>query len=135
LNLPSWVIPPKIAVSEDKPKVKKLKGVEMIGRSIYLDMQATTPVDPRVLDAMLPHYTELFGNPHSRTHLYGWETEEAIERAREVRFSLIHSHSSIRTQTQTQTQTHTLLLFFITYIHHTKCTCRGEQQTQFFFVL
>jgi cysteine desulfurase len=62
---------------------KKVKGVELLGRSIYLDMQATTPVDPRVLDAMLPYYTEQFGNPHSRTHLYGWENEEAVEQARE----------------------------------------------------
>lgn len=55
------------------------------GRSIYLDMQATTPVDPRVLDAMLPAYTEAYGNPHSRTHHYGWETLDLVEEAREVR--------------------------------------------------
>lgn len=52
-------------------------------RPIYLDMQATTPTDPRVLDAMLPFFTGLYGNPHSRTHAYGWETEKAIEQARE----------------------------------------------------
>lgn len=52
-------------------------------RPIYLDTQATTPTDPRVLDAMLPFYTGLYGNPHSRTHAYGWETEKAIEQARE----------------------------------------------------
>lgn len=52
-------------------------------RPIYLDMQATTPTDPRVLDAMLPFYVGLYGNPHSRTHAYGWETEKAIERARQ----------------------------------------------------
>ncbi len=51
-------------------------------RPIYLDMQATTPLDPRVLDAMLPFYTGLFGNPHSRTHAYGWETDKAVEQAR-----------------------------------------------------
>lgn len=53
------------------------------GRSVYLDMQATTPVDPRVLDAMLPTYTEAYGNPHSRTHHYGWETQDLVEEARE----------------------------------------------------
>lgn len=52
-------------------------------RPIYLDMQATTPVDPRVLDAMLPFYVGEFGNPHSRTHAYGWESEKAVEEARE----------------------------------------------------
>jgi len=51
-------------------------------RPIYLDMQATTPLDPRVLDAMLPFYSGLYGNPHSRTHAYGWETDKAIEDAR-----------------------------------------------------
>lgn len=51
-------------------------------RPIYLDMQATTPTDPRVLDAMLPFLTGLYGNPHSRTHAYGWETEQAVETAR-----------------------------------------------------
>jgi cysteine desulfurase len=51
-------------------------------RPIYLDMQATTPLDPRVLDAMLPFYSGLYGNPHSRTHAYGWETDNGVETAR-----------------------------------------------------
>ena len=54
-------------------------------RPIYLDMQATSPTDPRVLDAMIPYMTDLYGNPHSRTHKYGWETEQAVEAAREVK--------------------------------------------------
>lgn len=58
-------------------------------RPIYLDMQATTPLDPRVLDAMLPYYSGLYGNPHSRTHAYGWETDKGIEDAREHIASLI----------------------------------------------
>jgi cysteine desulfurase len=51
-------------------------------RPIYMDMQATTPTDPRVLDAMLPFFTGLYGNPHSRTHAYGWETDNGVEQAR-----------------------------------------------------
>ena len=49
---------------------------------IYLDNQSTTPVDPRVLEAMLPYFTEHFGNPHSTSHAYGRVAAEAIERAR-----------------------------------------------------
>jgi len=62
-------------------------------RPIYLDMQATTPTDPRVLDAMLPFLTGLYGNPHSRTHAYGWETEKATEQAREHVANLIGADS------------------------------------------
>ncbi|WPK25300.1 hypothetical protein PUMCH_002611 [Australozyma saopauloensis] len=51
-------------------------------RPIYLDVQATTQTDPRVLDKMLQFYTGLYGNPHSSTHSYGWETEKEVEAAR-----------------------------------------------------
>lgn len=51
-------------------------------RPIYLDVQATTQTDPRVLDKMLQFYTGLYGNPHSSTHSYGWETEKEVENAR-----------------------------------------------------
>lgn len=49
---------------------------------IFMDYQSTTPVDPRVMDAMIPYFTQKFGNPHSRSHAYGWEAEEACEIAR-----------------------------------------------------
>ncbi|KAF3912578.1 Kynureninase [Orbilia brochopaga] len=58
-------------------------------RPIYLDMQATTPTDPRVVDAMMPYMTGQYGNPHSRTHAYGWETDKAVETAREHVAALI----------------------------------------------
>ena len=60
----------------------EMKGIQLRGAPMYLDMQATTPLDPRVLDSMLPYLTEQYGNPHSRTHMYGWESEDAVELAR-----------------------------------------------------
>jgi cysteine desulfurase len=55
---------------------------EWLQLPVYLDHHATTPLDPQVLDAMLPYFTERFGNPHSAQHAYGWTAEAAIERAR-----------------------------------------------------
>jgi len=59
------------------------------GRAAYLDTSATTPLDPRVLDKMLPYMIGSYGNPHSRTHSYGWDAEKAVEKARAQVASLI----------------------------------------------
>ena len=58
-------------------------------RRIYMDNHATTPMDPRVLEAMMPWFTERFGNAASRNHAFGWEAEEALDRAREQVAGLI----------------------------------------------
>jgi len=57
---------------------------------IYLDYSATTPVDPRVAAKMIPYLTEHFGNPASRSHAYGWTTEQAVENAREEVAALVN---------------------------------------------
>eukprot|EP01129_Flabellula_baltica_P001567 TRINITY_DN11522_c0_g1_i1.p1 TRINITY_DN11522_c0_g1~~TRINITY_DN11522_c0_g1_i1.p1 ORF type:complete len:468 (-),score=107.50 TRINITY_DN11522_c0_g1_i1:154-1557(-) len=80
-------------VVKDKPTYF-WKGMELRGRSIYLDGQSTTPLDPRVLDAMMPYMTEQFGNPHSSTHLYGWESDSAVENARQQIADIIGASDS-----------------------------------------
>jgi len=59
-------------------------------KPIYLDYSATTPVDPRVAQAMIPWLTESFGNPASRSHAYGWDAEAAVEQARENVAALVN---------------------------------------------
>ncbi len=58
---------------------------------IYLDYSSTTPVDPRVADKMIPYLREQFGNPASRSHMYGWEAEKAVEQAREHVAALVNA--------------------------------------------
>jgi len=60
-------------------------------RPVYMDAQATTPLDPRVLDKMLPYSVSYYGNPHSRTHAYGWQAEDAVEDARKQVADLINA--------------------------------------------
>lgn len=63
----------------------------MSHRPIYLDCHATTPMDERVLEAMLPYFTEYFGNPSSVGHVYGWEAEAAVKQARQILADAIHA--------------------------------------------
>lgn len=62
--------------------------------AIYFDYQATTPCDKRVIQSMLPYFSTIFGNPHSKSHHYGWDSKKAIELARTSIAKLIGSHNS-----------------------------------------
>ncbi len=65
------------------------ESIQNIKIPIYMDYQSTTPTDKRVVEAMLPYFTENFGNPHSRNHSFGWEAESAVEESRKQLAHLI----------------------------------------------
>ena len=113
---------------------------------VYLDYQATTPMDPRVLEKMLPYFLEKFGNPHSRSHAYGWETEEAVDIARRNIASLIHGGEKEIVFTSGATESNNLAIkgvahfykdrknHIVTLVTEHKCvldTCRHLEQEGF----
>ncbi len=84
---------------------------------IYLDYQATTPCDPRVVQAMLPYFTEHFGNPHSRNHAYGWKAEEAVEKARAQVAALIGADEKEIVFTSGATESNNLAMKGVAHFH------------------
>lgn len=113
---------------------------------VYLDYQSTTPCDPRVVEVMLPYFSEKFGNPHSRNHSFGWEAEEAVEKARAQIAALINADPKEIIFTSGATESNNLALrgiagfyghkknHIITSVIEHKCildTCRHLQQQGF----
>jgi cysteine desulfurase len=113
---------------------------------IYLDYQATTPMDPRVLEAMMPYFTHKFGNSGSRSHAYGWEAEEGTEKARAQVAKLIGADEKEVIFTSGATESNNLAIrgvaefykdrknHIITTVTEHKCvldTCRHLEQQGF----
>jgi cysteine desulfurase len=123
-----------------------IKQIRRNDQPIYLDYQATTPMDPRVLEAMLPYFTYKFGNPHSRSHSYGWEAEEGVEKARGQLAKLIGADEKEVIFTSGATESNNLAIrgvaefykdrknHIVTTVTEHKCvldTCRHLEQSGF----
>ncbi len=87
---------------------------------IYLDYQSTTPCDPRVVEKMLPYFTQHFGNPHSRSHPEGWLAENAIEEAREEVAQIINADPREVIFTSGATESNNLALKGVAYFYKDK---------------
>lgn len=119
---------------------------EQVKLPVYMDYQSTTPLDPRVFQEMMPYFTEKFGNPHSRSHQFGWEAEEAIEDARKQVADLINADPREIIFTSGATESNNLAIkgvahfykkqkdHIITAVTEHKCvldTCRHLEQEGF----
>ena len=143
---------PLSALEKDAEELKTMApgfGIDAMARHgapAYLDVQATSPVDPRVLDAMLPYFLGNFGNAHSKTHAFGWESEKAVENARESLAKLIGADSREVVFTSGATESNNMAVkgvanfyhprknHIITTVTEHKCildSCRALQQQGF----
>ena len=86
----------------------------------YLDNQSTTPIDPRVVDSMKPYLSTYFGNPHSRTHKYGWKSADAVENAREKVAKVINAQPSEIVFTSGATESNNLAIKGLAYYENAK---------------
>ena len=87
---------------------------------IFMDNHSTTPMDPRVLEVMLPYFVEKFGNSASRNHAFGWEAEEAVETARKQIARLIHADSKEIVFTSGATESDNLAIKGVVEMYHEK---------------
>ena len=103
-----------------------------MSKKIYLDYQATTPVDPKILEKMIPYFTENFGNPHSNNHQFGRSANNAVENAREDIANLINSEPSEIIFTSGATESNNLAIKSIARYHLGKdcqiITCKTEHK-------
>jgi len=103
-----------------------------MSKKIYLDYQATTPVDPKILEKMIPYFTENFGNPHSINHQFGRSANSAIESARENVANLINAEPSEVIFTSGATESNNLAIKSIARYHLEKdcqiITCKTEHK-------